>query len=249
MPGVCVEKAFSFYFNKYKIWAVVVTFNNKTMLLDNQLNQWGFYLKTSEKVTILWPPAYSEEEKIIVSSSTVYLYSTFDFQGKGNVNIDNRFITKNDSIMKVSMDDELRIVKNNVEMTIKKVPFEVKTDAIETIWEEKKCFVVPPNNAYYYFSSYGVEKLYAGQKIFLTPKTHIVEYKENKLTRLIFFALPQKTKIEEQVNEALSNYFIMEKYDEQKIKIFPKSMIQFLKNCKKDGMINKAVSDVLREGE
>ena len=251
LPGVVIEDSYYFKtFGGFTIYGLIVHFESKTPSLDNALQQWGFNLDISESVSLLWPPAYEENERSVVSSSIVYLYSTFKFQGLGNVNVKNQCITEvSEKVTKIAINEPVRILKKNAELTIWKEPFVSDIQPVQIIQEYADRFQIPikSDNSFYFFSVFGVELLNPGQVVFLTSDSFVAEYKRNSLIRTISFSAPDYPSIEARFFEALSNYWITEDYDESILQSVPQPILDYLNLCKSSGHINKAVNRLLKD--
>ena len=251
LPGVVIEDSYYFKtFGGFTIYGIIVHFERKTPSLDNALQEWGFDLDISESVSLLWPPAYEENERSVVSSSIVYLYSTFKFQGLGNVNTKDQYITEvSEKVTKIAINEPVRILKKNAELTIWKEPFVADIQPIQIIQEYADRFQVPikTGNSFYSFSVFGAELLKPGQVVFLTSDSFIAEYKRNSLLRTVSFSTPDHPSIESRFFEALSNYWISEDFDDSIIQSVPQPIIDYLNQCKRSGRINKAVNRLLKD--
>lgn len=95
IPDVFTENEMEFVtLGRTTVWGMVVSFKSKNPILDSILSDWGYNLDVSESVSLLWPPAYEKGGKLAVSSSQLYLHSSFRFQGLGNINTTDRCISK-----------------------------------------------------------------------------------------------------------------------------------------------------------
>ncbi len=145
-------------------------------------------MESSESVSLLWPPAYEENDKLVVSSSQLYLHSSFKFQGHGNINTTDKCIAEvSDDVTKISLRYPIHILKKNAELEIDKEPLSIEIRTIVVKQEHDICFNVPKENSFFLFSEFGTDKLSEGQKVFLTPNTYIAEYTGNSLIRIILF--------------------------------------------------------------
>ena len=251
ISDVLIEKEIEFTtFGRTTVWGLVVSFKDKSPMLDKILSDWGYNLDTSESVSLLWPPAYEKEGKLAVSSSEVYLYSSFSFQGLGNINTTDGCISKiSENITKVSLCDSIHILKKNAELEIFKEPLSSTILSLEVKEEQTDLFCVPNKNTFFLYSELGATKLTEGQKVFLTPDTFVVEYIGNTVTQIIRFTEPMESTIEEKFFEIISNYWVIKEY--QNIispTSLPQIISQYLDYCKGTGCINAAV-DKLITGE
>lgn len=248
IPDVCVEKEMQFVtLGRTTVWGMIATFKDKNPLLDSILCDWGYNLDVSESVSLLWPPAYEKEERLAVSSSKLYLHSSFTFQGLGNINTTDKCISKiSDSITMVSMYDPIHILKKNAELEICKEPLLSAVQKVEVKEEQADTFWVPTSNTFYLYSELGTSKLNEGQVVFLTPNTYIAEYCGNTLLRIIRFHSITKPDDEEVFFEILSNYWVTKEYQDTVADLLPQVIKDYLEKCKAQKRINVAVEQLVK---
>ena len=248
MPDVYIEKEMQFVtLGRTTVWGMVVSFKNKNPLLDSVLRDWDYNLDVSESVSLLWPPAYEKGERLAVSSSKLYLHSSFSFQGLGNINTTDKCISKiSDSITMVSMYEPIHILKKNAELEICKEPLLSSVQAVEVKNEQTTTFSIPNHHAFYLYSELGVSKLNEGQIVYLTPGIYVAEYNGNTLLRIIRFPTIMKADIEKSFIEILSNYWITKEYQEIRTDFLPQSIKDYLETCKDVKRINVAVEQLIK---
>lgn len=250
VPGVKIDELLQFKtMNNYTVWTLVATFIDKSPQLDTLLQTWGYDLSTSEELTLLWPPAYERDEMLHVSTDKVYIYSSFALQSFGNTNMPSRAIHEaDDNITKIEIDEKLRILKKNAEMSV--VIMNPASDWIEHnikyVIAEK--YVVPEAGSFYRFSSYGVEKLSAGQTIFLTETSKVVECCGNYICTVISLS-KEETPLSQRMLDALSYYWVSIPFEEEIDDHYPEIVSKYLHESKSKGHINKAVLTLLEEGK
>lgn len=249
IPDVFVENETQFItLGRTTVWGMVVSFKNKNPLLDSILNDWGYNLDVSESVSLLWPPAYEKGEKLVVSSSQLYLRSSFRFQEFGNINITEKCITEiTNSITKISLHEPIHILKKNAELEIYKEFLSTPTQTIEVKEGQATCFCVPQDNSFFLFSDFGVEKLSEGQKVYLTQNSYIAEYVDNLLVRTISFLEPSIPDIEAIFYEIISCYWITKNYQDIFAESLPQSIKEYLETCKDTMRINQAVERLIKD--
>ena len=248
LSDVLIEKEIQFepFERTTTVWGMVVSFKSKNAKLDSILNEWGYDLVLSESVSLLWPPAYEKGEKLAVSSSELYLYSSFTFQGLGNINTPDKYISKiSDNITKVSLHDAIHIFKKNAELEIFKEPLSPTIQTLEVKVEETDSFCVPDTNTFFLYSELGANKLTEGQKVFLTPDTFVVEFFGNTMTRIIRFPESVEPTIEEKFFEIISNFWITKEYQEISSVSLPQTLSNYLDYCKCTKRINVAVEKLI----
>lgn len=127
----------------------------------------------------------------------------------------------------------------------------IKQNSLITSTVYERSFIIPNDGSYYQFTDDGVERLNEGQKIILTPKTVVVEYKHNYPVKRIFYKEKTKTTLEDRIEDALSNYWVCEKYCSDTTEEYFESRVisDYLLCCKQKESINSAILKILRENK
>ena len=246
-----IEKEIQFItFRKMPVWGMVISFESKNQIIDNILKDWGYTLDVPEDVSLLWPPAYEKGEKLAVSSSNLYLYSSFKIQGHGNINVADNCISKiSGNITKIYLHDSIHILKKNAELEILKEPLPSAILSSKVKVEQADSFCVPNANTFFLYSELGTNKLEEGQKVFLTSDTFVAEYVGNTMTRIIRFPEPVKPTIDEKFFEIISNYWITKEYQTMPLDSLPPSICDYLDRCRRNNHINIAVEQLIAEAK
>lgn len=250
VPGVIIDELPPFKtMNNYTVWALVATFTNKNPQLDTLLQTWGYDLSTSEELTLLWPPAYENDETLHVPSNKVFIFSSFALQAYGNTNVPSRAIHKvDDYLTEIDINEKLRILKKNAEMTVVTTELDPEyiSQNVKHITTEK--FIVPESGKFYRFSSCGVEKLSSGQVVFLTKTSSVIEYCGNYISTVI--TLPkEETTLTQRMLDALAYYWVSVPFEEEIEDHYPEIISRYLHESKAKGRINKAVLTLFEEGK
>ncbi len=250
VQGIDIGDSFQFKtMNNCTVWGMKIVFKEKNPKLDELLQLWGYNLSVSEKLTLLWPPAFENNETKNISSSKAYLFSSFSFQGYGNINInDDAIHCVSNGITRIDIKDKVKILKKNAEMSIS---INDKMFPNDTVIFSQICadhFKIPNDGDYYRFSSHGVEKLVTGQVVYLTPKSYIAEYRGNYLIKRISMQTVDEMSLEEKIRDALSHYWIMAPCDDMDNSNLPEIIQEYLSNCQSNGYINQAVKKIVAEG-
>ena len=251
MPGVQIDDFLQFRtMNNCTVWALVATFTDKNPQLDALLQSWGYDLNTSEQLTLLWPPAFENDETLHISSNTIYVFSSFVLQASGNTNTASNTIHKlDDGITRIEVKDKLRILKKNAEMSVEVKTFTDEIPAHSICKTTAKKFVVPDKGTFYCYSSKGVEKLIPGQKVFLTETSTVVEYCGNYISAIITLPREEEQSLSRKMQDALSYYWVSIPFEKEIEDHYPESISTYLRESKAKGRINKAVLSLFEEGE
>lgn len=248
-PGVKIYDFFQFKaMNNYTVEALVATFTEKSSLLDALLQSWGYNLSTSEDLALLWPPAYEKDETLHVSTNTAFVFSSFALQAFGNTNIPAQSIHKvNDYVTRIDFKDKLRILKKNAEMSVVKTIFPSVIVLPDLQYDAKTKFVVPGKGTFYRFSFKGVESLIAGQTIFLTDSSSVVEFSGNYISKIITMPKDEVLPLSERIRNAMAYYWVSIPYEIEFEKYQIEGIEEYLDKSKEKGLINKAVITIIEE--
>ena len=191
----------------YKFLGKTLSIQKKTARSDAMLNSWGYQLESSESLTLLWPPAPVVNDVSIITSYEAFVFTSFELQAHGNINVDPTDIFKvNHSISRILVKLKTKIFKKNAEIVIDKVEQPIGNYSLLTTSKSSASkFIVPDDDgSYFLFNRFGVSPLNGGQVVFLTPKSEIRRYNFGYLTGCFY---PYQH--EELVGEALLQDILM----------------------------------------
>lgn len=250
--GIEVGQTFRFETMNRKFLGFVLSIKNKTPFIDCLLKSWGYQLEASEILTLLWPPAHLIDDASIIASDYAFIFSSFELQAHGNINVHSEEIMKlSHGISKVMVKPKTKIFKKNTEIVIDKVVPPV--DDYNVITPSKSLvitFTVPDDGTYYLFNHSGVSPLTNGQVVFLTPSSSIVRYKFNYPVGYIYPCLQKELAGEELLEDILAHYKRMEAFDSNRFSTLTLSEIasKYVDKCKITGSINPVVIQFIEEG-
>lgn len=250
VPGVTIDEMQQFKtMNNRSVWSLIATFTNKNPQLDALLKTWGYDLSTCEELTLLWPPAYENDETLHVFSNKVFVFSSFALQAFGNTNMPSRAIHKvGDSITEIDISEKLRILKKNAEMTVVTTNPDPEYISQDVKYIAREKFEVPKSGRFYRFSSCGVEKLSSGQVVFLTETSSVIECCGNYISTVI--TLPkEETTLTQRMLDALAYYWVSIPFKGEIEDHYPEIISRYLYESKAKGYINKAVLTLFEESE
>jgi hypothetical protein len=251
--GVEIEQVFHFETMNRKFSGFIFSIKQHGIpFIDDLLKSWGYRLEASETLTLLWPPTYLIDDINVVASDHVFIFSSFELQARGNINVCSKEITKlSYGISKVRLKSKTKISKKNAEIVIDKaIPSIDDYDAITSSKNFTENFNVPSDGAYYLFNNSGVSPLVNGQNVFLTPNSFIIQYKSNYPVGYIF-PCPQKGQTEKELLEdILKHYKRNEDFDSNKFHRFipSEAISKYIERCKTAGTINSVVMQFIEEG-
>lgn len=250
--GIEVGQTFHFKTMNRKFLGFVLSITDKTPSIDCLLKSWGYQLEASETLTLLWPPAYLIDDASIIQSDYAYIFSSFELQAHGNINMHSEEIIKlSQGISKVKVKPKTKIFKKNAEIVIDTVAPSVDRYNVITPYKNfASTFTVPDDGTYYLFNHSGVSTLTNGQVVFLTPKSSIVRYEFNFPVGYIYPCLQKELTGEELLEDILAHYKRMEAFDSTRFStlVLSKTTSKYIEKCKITGSINPVVIQFIEEG-
>ncbi|RRJ63329.1 hypothetical protein EHV15_10670 [Paenibacillus oralis] len=251
--GIEVGQTFRFETMNRKFLGIVLSIANKTPSIDCLLKSWGYQLEASETLTLLWPPAHLIDDASIIVSDCAFIFSSFELQAHGNINLHSDEIIKlSNGISKVMVKPKTKIFKKNAEIVIEKVAPPVNDySVIAPSKSLVSTFTVPDDGIYYLFNHSGVSPLTNGQVVFLTPNSSIVRYKFNYPVGYIYPCLQKELTGEELLEDILVHYKRMEAFDSTRFSklVLSKTTSKYIEKCKITGSINPVVMQFIEEGQ
>jgi hypothetical protein len=250
--GIEVEQTFCFETMNRKFLGFVLLISKKTPFIDCLLKSWGYKLEDSETLTLLWPPAHLIDDASIIASDYAYIFSSFELQAHGNINVYSEDIMKlSNGISKVTVKPKTKIFKRNAEIVIDKVvPSADDYSVIIPYQNLASTFTVPDDGNYYLFNHSGVSPLKNGQAVFLTPNSLIVQYKFNYPVGYIYPCHQKELAGEELLEDILAHYKRMEAFDSTRFSmlVLSETASKYIDKCKITGLINPVVIQFIEEG-
>ncbi|MBS3948195.1 MAG: hypothetical protein KGZ57_07865 [Dethiobacter sp.] len=246
-----VENTFEFTTMGRKFLGKVLTITAKTAQIDSLLSSWGYQLEAAETLTLLWPPAILSEDISLINADAAYLYSTFELQPHGNINVHSEDITKiADRLTKVAVNPRIKVYKKNSELIL------------ETCEQESDEFIdIPvarivernyrvPDNASFMFNRSGVLPLSKGVTVQMTLDSVVRHYLNGYLDGIVAPSEQITMSGESLLRDALMHYKRTEtlNWDDFKSLDLSQTAFQYIETCEKTGLINSAAKYFIEEG-
>jgi len=247
-----IWQTFSFETMYRKFSGLVLSITNKTASLDHLFKQWGYQLEESEALTLLWPPAKEIDDVSIISSDYAYIYSSFELQAHGNINVHSKDIFKiSPNISKVSIKPTTKIFKKNAEIVIDK--FVPSVDVYTELTPFKRLeniFTTPDDGLYFLFNRSGGTLLKSGQSVVLTPFSLIVKYEHNYPIGYIYPSSQKELSGEELLIDVLAHYKRTEILDPARFSsgTISNTAATYITKCGITGLINFVAKQFIEEG-
>lgn len=246
-----VENTFEFETMGRKFIGKVMTITAKTAPIDSLLSSWGYQLEADEKLTLLWPPAILFEDISLINADAAYLYSTFELQAHGNINVHSEDITKvADGLSMVAINPRIKVYKKNVELMLETCEQEsVAYIDIPVAQTVKKKYRVP-DDASFVFNRSGVLPLSKGMTVQMTPDSEVRHYTNGYLDGIVAPPEPTEMSGELWLQDALKHYKRTEalNWDDFESLDLSQTAFQYIEGCEKSRMINSAVKYLIKEG-
>lgn len=247
-----VNDTFQFETMGRKFLGKILTIKTKTAFIDSLVASWGYKLETSEILTLLWPPASILNEASVINSEYVFLFSSFELQAHGNINVHPKDITRVASgVSKVAVKSKTKVYRKNAEIAIDKTEkCFANFDIISFEERYEDSYNVPEDSTHYLFNCFGVTSMRNGQHISLTPGSVIRRYHFGYLDGCVYPLKHSKLHSEQLLNDILVHYkrteiFSMEFFDSIELS---DTASQYIERCKLSGLINSAAKYFIKEG-
>ncbi|MCL5048259.1 MAG: hypothetical protein M1374_05690 [Firmicutes bacterium] len=246
-----VKSTFEFETMAKKFIGKTLTITAKTAPIDSLLSSWGYRLKCAETLTLLWPPAILSEDISLINANVAYLYSTFELQACGNINVHSEDITRiTDRVSKVAVNPKIKIYKNNAELMLETC--EQKTDTYINLPVERisKNNYRVTDNASFMFNRSGVLPLTEGMTVWMTPNSEVRHYTNGYLNKIVTPSKQIMVSGESLLRDVRLYYKRTETFNWNDFKSLNLSQtaLQYIKTCEKTGLINSAVKYFIGEG-
>jgi len=251
-PGeIQVDDTFRFETMGRKFLGKILTIKNKTAQMDALVLSWGYQLEASETLTLLWPPATLVDDVSIIRSDYAYLYSSFELQAHGNINVHSEDIYRiTNGVSKVSVKPKTKVFKKNAEIIIdKSEQHSFGFDEIPSTESSASTYTVADDSTCFLFSHSGVKPLSKGQLISLTQQSEIRRYHFSYPTDYIYPRQQEELTGELLLNDILAHCKRTEAFDRS---IFSSSLLsytasQYIEKCEVSGLINSVAKQYIEE--
>lgn len=230
----------------------VVVFTQKTARVEQQLGLWKYKLETNETLTLVWPPSSLVNESMLICTDYAYLFSTFELQAHGNINVHSDNIVRlENGISKVPINGRTKIYKKNAELVLekcKKTSYEY--DTISVAQETAKNYVASDDSAYL-FNRSGVSLMSKGMSVLLTHDSEVRHYSYGYLDSMVTVANDSITlNGDSLLQDILMYYKRTEAFnwaDYESLEL-SHTAFQYIESCEKIGFINSAAKHFIEEG-
>lgn len=247
-----VDEIFSFETMNKNFIGIVLTIKNKTVKIKNLLLSWDYQLEASEMLTLLWPPAAQIDEVSVIDSKYAFLYSSFDLQAHGNINVHSEDIHRvTDRVSRVLINPKTKVYKKNAEIILAKGEVNAYVfDEISLTESAASMYTVPDGSTYFLFNQSGVKHLSKGQSVSLTPQAEIIRYYYGYPTERIYPRQQEELAGENLLDDILSHYRRTEAFDKSVFtsRVLSKTASQYIERCEASGLINTVAKQFIEEG-
>ena len=226
---------------------------NKTADVESLFSSWGYQVEASETLTLLWPPAVQNNENLTIYSDNAFLYSSFNLEPHGNINVHSTEISKiGKGISRVIVHSRVKVFRKNAEIII-----DGKTtylDDYKTLFIEEchtHAYIVPDDSTYYLFNRSGATPVSEGQSVLLTPGSLIKHYNSGYLVGVIYPMQQNELSGEPLLNDLLAHYKRTEFLSLESFAALDLSdtASRYIEGCIETGVINSAAKRFIEEGQ
>jgi len=202
-------------------------------------------------LTLLWPPASLSEDVSLIEADAAYLYSTFELQAHGNINVHSENIMGIDKgITKVAVQPRAKVYKKNAELTLEFYEHEsVVLTELPIVHKTASDFQVADNTAYL-FNRSGVLPLSKGAIVKMTPGSEVRHYSSGYLYEVVtpqgLVAISEELLLQDaQIYYKRSEPFVWNDFVSLNLS---QIAFQYIEKCEATGLINSAVKNLIKEG-
>jgi hypothetical protein len=233
-------------------WGRILTINQKTAEVDSLFDLWGYQVEASETLTLLWPPAVQKNEISTMDSEYAFLFSSFNLEPHGNINVHSTDIKSIGSgVSRVSVNSRVKIYRKNAEITINSERREPSEhDILPLRTRSASVYKVPDDSTYFLFNRSGAAQIREGQTVSLTPGSLIKHYRFGYLDGIISPVCQNRLSGEPLLNDLLAHYKQTEHFSGEAFESLELSEIatRYIGNCRETGVINTAAKRFIEEG-
>lgn len=247
-----IDETFTFETIDKKFIGIVLNIKNKSVKIEDLLLSWGYQLEASEMLTLLWPPAALVDEVSVIDSEYAFLYSSFDLQAHGNINVHSEDIYRvTDKVSRVLVNPKTKVFKKNAEIVLAKGEEHACVfDEISLTESAASIYIVPDGSTYFLFNRSGAKRLSEGQFVSLTPQAEIISYYYSYPTDRIYHRQQGELAGEDLLDDILSHYRRIEAFDKSVFssRVLSKTASQYIEKCEASGLINTVAKQFIEEG-
>lgn len=251
--GIEISSILHFETMGRKFIGQALTIKDKTTDVESVFSSWGYQVEASETLTLLWPPAAQINEVSMISSDNAFLYSSFNLEPHGNINVHSTDITSMENgVSKVSIYSRVKVFRKNAEIIIDghvACPADYETLSLEE--GHTYIYTVPDDRTYYFFNRSGATPISKGQSVFLTPGSFIKRYNSGYLDGIIYPLQRKELSGEQLLNDLLAHYKRAESLSLESFADLELSGIatKYIEECIEGGVINSAAKRFIEGGQ
>lgn len=230
-----------------------LTIKNKTADVESLFSSWGYQVEASETLTLLWPPAAQINEVSAICSDNAFLFSSFNLEPHGNINVHSTDVTKiGNGVSRVLIHSRVKVFRKNAEIVIDggiTYPADYETLSLEE--GHTHIYTVPDDSAYYLFNRSGATPIIEGQSVFLTPGSLIKHYNSGYLDGVIYPTQQYELSGEPLLYDLLAHYKRTESLSLESLAALELSdtASKYIEECIEVGVINSAAKRFIEEGQ
>lgn len=246
-----VDETFRFGTTGREFLGKVLTIKAKTASVEMLLKSWGYQLEASETLMLLWPPSAIVDEVSTSCSGYAYLYSSFELQAHGNINVHSEDLKRfKNGVTRVTVNSRTRVHKKNAEMVIDNSNHDpIGFVELSVSERQESVFVVPDDISTFLFNHFGTTHLSKGQTVLLTQSSIIRRYLSGYLVGRVYSQSQEEWTSEQVLKDILAYYkraeaFTMSDFD---VNNLSETAYQYIERCEEFGLINSAAKRFIEE--
>ncbi|WP_312102591.1 hypothetical protein [Pygmaiobacter massiliensis] len=235
-----------------RVLGQVLTIKNKTSDVEALFASWGYQVEASETLTLLWPPATQINEASVVCSENAFLFSSFNLEPHGNINVHSLDIqVLGSGVSKISVHSRVKVLRKNAEIIIDRdTACPADYDPLPLAECHAHVYTVSDDNTYFLFNRSGATLIVKGQSVLLTLGSFVKRYTSGYLDGVIYPRQQKGLSGELFLNDLLAHYKRTENFSLDSFAALDLSdtASRYIEECIETGVINSAAKRFIEEG-
>lgn len=235
-----------------KVLSCFLTIKSKTTDVESLFTSWGYQVEASETLTLLWPPAAQINEVATVNSDNAFLYSSFNLEPHGNINVHSSDIRRMEcGVSKASINSRVKVYRKNAEIIIDAEVKQPTNYNILPLTEGRaSVYIVPDDGSYFLFNRSGVMPISKGQSVSITPGSSVKHYYSGYLDGITYPIQHNELFGEPLLGDLLAHYKRTEPFSGDMFNLLELSITstRYIAECCESGFINSAAKRFIEEG-
>lgn len=233
------------------IYGAELTIGAVSRELQETMAYFGYELQQVERITLLWPPAYSVDGELRCRGDTLFLSSTFALKAGSNISCGDEALSYRGEYYTLGFSGTLAISRNNGKrLNISSEQENLPLEVLAPLTEYAKTVEVETESRCYRIGKDGCRLLSPG-KYFLTPGVWILCCRGNYVDKVFRCRGREEVSPVKRLMEIRKYYNRVIPFSEEHIGALPLSRVAeiYVEECRKTGEINAKVLEYIKAGK